>query len=194
MRKYFKSGVFILSTIPYLFILYNIYFNKLGPEPVKEITHFTGEWTLIFICLTLSMTPLKRLTNLTVWVSFRRMLGLFVFFYASLHLLTYIGIDYRFNWQPILDDVFKKKYIFIGFAAWVLLIPLAITSSQKMIKLLKNNWKRLHRLIYIIALFGSLHYIWLSKTIFFKPLVYLVIILVLLALRIKIKKRNVNYG
>ena len=194
MRKYFKSGVFILSTIPFLFIFYKIYFNKLGPEPVKEITHFTGEWTLIFICLTLSMTPLKRLTNLTMWVSFRRMLGLFVFFYASLHLLTYIGIDYRFNWQPILDDVFKKKYIFIGFAAWVLLIPLVITSSQKMIKLLKNNWKRLHRLIYIIAIFGSLHYIWLSKTIFFKPLVYLVIILVLLALRIKIKKRNVNYG
>ena len=194
MRKYFKSGVFIFSTIPFLFIVYKIYFNKLGPEPVKEITHFAGEWTLIFICLTLSMTPLKRLTNLTMWVSFRRMLGLFVFFYASLHLLTYIGIDYRFNWQPILDDVFKKKYIFIGFSAWLLLIPLAITSSQKMIKLLKNNWKRLHRLIYIIAIFGSLHYIWLSKTIFFKPLVYLVIILVLLALRIKIKKRNVNYG
>ena len=128
MRKYFKSGVLILSTIPFLFILYKIYFNKLGPEPVKEITHFTGEWTLIFVCLTLSMTPLKRLTNLTMWVSFRRMLGLFVFFYASLHLLTYIGIDYRFNWQPILDDVFKKKYIFIGFAAWVLLIPLAISS------------------------------------------------------------------
>ena len=194
MIKYFKPGAFFLSTIPFLFIFYKIYFNKLGPEPVKEITHFTGEWTLIFICLTLSMTPLKRLTNLTVWVSFRRILGLFVFFYASLHLLTYIGIDYRFNWQPILDDIFKKKYIFIGLAAWVLLIPLAITSSQKMIKLLKNNWKRLHRLIYIIALFGSLHYIWLSKTIFFKPLVYLVIILVLLALRIKIKKRNVNYG
>ena len=194
MIKYFKPSVFFLSTIPFLFIFYKIYFNKLGPEPVKEITHFTGEWTLIFICLTLSMTPLKRLTNLTVWVGFRRILGLFVFFYASLHLLTYIGIDYRFNWQPILDDIFKKKYIFIGLAAWVLLILLAITSSQKMIKLLKNNWKRLHRLIYIIALFGSLHYIWLSKTIFFKPLVYLVIILVLLALRIKIKKRNVNYG
>jgi sulfoxide reductase heme-binding subunit YedZ len=194
MKKYFKPGVFILSTIPFLFIFYKIYFNKLGPEPVKEITHFTGEWTLIFICITLSMTPLKRLTNLTMWVSFRRMLGLFVFFYASLHLLTYVGIDYRFSWKPILNDVFKKKYIFIGFAAWVLLIPLAITSSQKMIKLLKNNWKKLHRLIYIIAIFGSLHYIWLSKTIFFKPLVYLVIILVLLALRIKIKNRNINYG
>ena len=194
MKEYFKPGVFILSTIPFLFIFYKIYFNKLGPEPVKEITHFTGEWTLIFICITLSMTPLKRLTNLTMWVNFLRMLGLFVFFYASLHLLTYVGIDYRFSWKPILNDVFKKKYIFIGFAAWVLLIPLAITSSKKMIKLLKNNWKKLHRLIYIIAIFGSLHYIWLSKTIFFKPLVYLVIILVLLSLRIKIKNRNINYG
>ena len=194
MRKYFKPGVFILSTIPFLFIFYKIYFNKLGPEPVKEITNFTGEWTLIFICLTLSMTPLKRLTNLNIWISFRRILGLFVFFYASLHLLTYIGIDYRFNLQPILDDVLKKKYIFIGFAAWVLLLPLVITSSQMMMKLLKNNWKKLHRLIYVIAIFGALHYIWLSKTIFFRPLVYLVIILVLLALRIRIKKRNVNYG
>ena len=194
MRKYFKPSVFILSTIPFLLICYKIYFNKLGPEPVKEITHFTGEWTLIFICLTLSMTPLKRLTNLNIWISFRRMLGLFVFFYASLHLLTYIGIDYRFNLQPILDDVLKKKYIFIGFAAWVLLLPLVITSSQMMMKLLKNNWKKLHRLIYVIAIFGALHYIWLSKTIFFRPLVYLVIILVLLALRIKIKNRNVNYG
>ena len=133
-------------------------------------------------------------TNLNIWISFRRMLGLFVFFYASLHLLTYVGIDYRFNLQPIIDDVLKKKYIFIGFAAWVLLLPLVITSSQMMIKLLKNNWKKLHRLIYVIAIFGALHYIWLSKTIFFKPLVYLVIILVLLALRIKIKNRNVNYG
>ena len=194
MKKYLKFSVFILSSIPFLVIFYKIIFNKLGPEPVKEITHFTGEWTLIFICLTLSMSPLKRFTNWNKWVSFRRMLGLFVFFYATLHLLTYIGLDYRFDWSPILNDVVKKKYIFIGFAAWVLLLPLVITSSQKMVSLLKNNWKKLHRLIYVIAIFGSLHYIWLSKTIFFKPLIYFIIILVLLALRIKIKSRNINYG
>ena len=194
MKKYFKFSVFILSSLPFLLISYKIFFNKLGPEPVKEITHFTGEWTLIFICLTLSMSPLKQFTNSSVWISFRRMLGLFVFFYATLHLLTYIGIDYRFDWSQILDDVVKKKYIFIGFAAWLLLLPLAITSSKKMVLLLKKNWKRLHRLIYIIAIFGSLHYIWLSKTIFFKPLIYFIIIIVLLALRIKIKNRNVNYG
>ena len=194
MIKYFKPFVFILCLLPLGIIILDIYYNNLGAEPVKKIMNHFGEWTLIFICLTLTMSPLKRITNLGFWIKFRRMLGLFVFFYATIHLLTYGGLDYRFDWEPIINDVLKKKYIFIGFSAWLLLIPLAITSSQKMIKLLKNNWKRLHRLIYIIAIFGSLHYIWLSKTIFFKPLVYLVIILVLLALRIKIKKRDVNYG
>ena len=188
MKRYFKFSVFVLSSIPFLLISYKIFFNKLGPEPVKEITHFTGEWTLIFICLTLSMSPLKKFTNSTIWVSFRRMLGLFVFFYASLHLLTYVGIDYRFSWQPIFDDVVKKKYIFVGFAAWVLLIPLTITSSQKMMLLLKQNWKKLHKLIYVIAILGSLHFIWLSKTIYFKPLFYFVLITVLLALRINFKR------
>ena len=188
MKKYLKPGVFILSTIPFLLILYKISLNKLGPEPVKEITHFTGEWTLIFICLTLSMSPLKRFTKLTVWISFRRTLGLFVFFYATLHLLTYVGLDYRFNWSPILDDVVKKKYIFIGFAAWLLLIPLAITSSNKMMKILKHNWKKIHRLIYVIGIFGVLHFIWLSKTIFFKPLIFLVILIILLLFRVNFKK------
>ena len=109
MTKYLKPGVFILSLFPFLIITYKIFFNKLGPEPVKEITHFTGEWTLIFICLTLSMSPLKTITKLSLWINIRRMLGLFVFFYATLHLLTYVGLDYRFDWQPIFDDVVKKK-------------------------------------------------------------------------------------
>ena len=188
MIKYFKLSIFILSIIPFLLITYKIFFNKLGPEPVKEITHFTGEWTLIFICLTLSMSPLQKFTNLNYWIKIRRMLGLFVFFYASLHFLTYVGIDYRFNWQPIFDDVVKKKYIFVGFAAWILLIPLTITSSKKMVLLLKQNWKKLHRLIYVIAILGSLHFIWLSKTIYFKPLIYFVLITFLLILRINIKR------
>ena len=188
MIKYFKPSIFIFSIIPFIIIVYRIFYNKLGPEPVKEITHFTGEWTLIFICLTLAMSPLKRFTNFNFWIKIRRMLGLFVFFYATLHLFTYIGIDYRFEWQPIFNDVVKKKYVFIGFSAWLLLIPLVATSSQKMMQLLKKKWKVLHKLIYIIAIFGSLHYIWLSKTIFFKPIIYTLIILFLLALRIKFKK------
>ena len=194
MIKYFKPFVFILCLWPLGIIILDIYYNNLGAEPVKKIMNHFGEWTLIFICLTLTMSPLKRITNLSFWIKFRRMLGLFVFFYATIHLLTYVGLDYRFDWEPIINDVLKKKYIFIGFSAWLLLIPLAITSSQKMIKILGRNWKNLHRLVYVIAIFGSLHYIWLSKTIFFEPLVYTLIIVVLLALRIKIKKRNINYG
>ena len=194
MIKYFKPFVFILCLWPLGIIILDIYYNNLGAEPVKKIMNHFGEWTLIFICLTLAMSPLKRITNLSFWIKFRRMLGLFVFFYATIHLLTYVGLDYRFDWEPIINDVLKKKYIFIGFSAWLLLIPLAATSSQKMIRILRHNWKNLHRLIYAIAIFGSLHYIWLSKTIFFKPLIYTVIIVVLLALRIKIKKRDINYG
>ena len=194
MIKYFKPFIFIICLWPLGTIILDIYYNDLGAEPVKKIMNHFGEWTLIFICLTLALSPLKRITNLSFWIKFRRMLGLFVFFYATIHLLTYVGLDYRFDWEPIINDVLKKKYIFIGFSAWLLLIPLAITSSQKMIRILGRNWKNLHRLVYVIAIFGSLHYIWLSKTIFFKPLIYTLIIVVLFALRIRIKNRNVNYG
>ena len=187
MKSLLKPSIFVLSAAPFLLITYKIFFNKLGPEPVKEITHFTGEWTLIFICLTLSMSPLKRFTSFIFWIKIRRMLGLFVFFYATLHLLTYVVIDYRLDWNQITDDVIKKKYVFVGFAAWLLLIPLAITSSQKMITLLKQNWKKLHRLIYAIAILGSLHFIWLSKTIYFKPLIYFIIVTILLILRVNFK-------
>ena len=193
MIRYSKIIVFILCLWPLVIISLNIYYNELGAEPVKKIMNHFGEWTLIFICLTLAMSPLKRFTSLAFWTKFRRMLGLFVFFYATIHLLTYIGLDYRFDWQPIFNDVLKKKFIFIGFSAWLLLIPLTATSSQKMINLLKQNWKKLHRIVYLIAIFGALHYIWLSKTIFFKPLIYSAIIVVLLILRIRIKTKRFNY-
>ena len=195
MIRYSKIIVFILCLWPIVIISLNIYNNELGAEPVKKIMNHFGEWTLIFICLTLAMSPLKRFTSLAFWTKFRRMLGLFVFFYATIHLLTYIGLDYRFDWQPILNDVLKKKFIFIGFSAWLLLIPLAATSSQKMINLLKHNWKKLHKIVYIIAIFGALHYIWLSKTIFFKPLIYTVIISALLLARIRFKNfRKINFN
>ena len=123
----------------------------------RIINHF-GEWTLIFIFLTLSMTPLRKITKSLEWIKFRRMLGLFAFFYASVHMLSYVGLDYRFDFEPLINDVLKKKFIFIGFSAWLLLIPLAVTSSQKMVRLLKQNWKKIHKLIYVIAIFGVLHF------------------------------------
>ena len=188
MLRYSKIFVFLLCLWPLYSIIYQIFYNNLGAEPVDKIINHFGEWTLIFIFLTLSMSPLKRITNSTVWIKFRRMLGLFVFFYASIHLLSYVGLDYRFDFQPILNDVLKKKFVFIGFAAWLLLIPLVITSSNKMMKILKHNWKKIHKLIYVIGIFGVLHFIWLSKTIFFKPLIFLVILIILLLFRVNFNK------
>ena len=188
MRRYYKTLVFFLSLWPIYVISYQIIFNQLGPEPVDRIINHFGEWTLIFILLTLSMTPLKKITKSVEWIKFRRMLGLFSFFYASIHMLSYVGLDYRFDFEPLINDVLKKKFIFIGFSAWLLLIPLAVTSSERMVRLLKQNWKKIHRLIYIIGIFGVLHYIWLSKTIFFKPLIFLIILIILLLFRIKITR------
>ena len=118
MRNYFKPAVFLLSLWPLIIIGYQIFYNKLGPEPVDRIINHFGEWTLIFIFLTLSMTPLKKITKSLEWIKFRRMLGLFAFFYASIHMLSYVGLDYRFDFEPLIDDVLKKKFVFIGFSAW----------------------------------------------------------------------------
>ena len=188
MNRFLKPGIFILSLIPFLAIISKIYFNQLGPEPVKEITHHTGEWTLIFICLTLAMSPLKKFTNLIIWIKLRRMLGLFVFFYATLHMLTYVVIGYRLDFQSISKDIFTKKFIFAGFAAWVLLLPLALTSSKKAVIILKDKWKKIHRLIYIIAILGVIHFIWLVKKDLTEPLIYTAIILILLLFRFNFKK------
>ena len=195
MKKYYKPSIFFFSLIPFFLIIYKTIFNKLGPEPVKEITHLTGEWTLLFIIFTLSMSPLKKITKLNIWISFRRMLGLFLFFYATLHMLTYVVIDYRLNFESISKDILTKKFIFVGFAAWVLLLPLALTSSKKALIYLKDKWKKLHRLIYVIAILGVTHFIWLVKKDLTEPLIYAVIILILLLFRFKfmrISKINLN--
>ena len=136
------------------------------------------------------MTPMKRFTNSSIWVSVRRMLGLFAFFYASLHMLTYIGLDYRFDINAISKDILTKRFIFVGFAAWLLLVALALTSSKKMMILLKQYWKKLHRLIYLISILGVTHFLWLVKKDMTEPLIYLFIILFLLGLRVRLNKSN----
>ena len=143
MKNYFKPAVFLISLWPIYIISYQIIYDQLGPEPVDRIINHFGEWTLIFILLTLSMTPLKKITKSLEWIKFKRMLGLFAFFYASIHMLSYVGLDYRFNFEPLIDDVLKKKFVFIGFSAWLLLIPLAITSSDKMVRLLTVSYTHL---------------------------------------------------
>jgi len=183
---FIKRLIFIASLWPILSIGIDIFQNNLGANPVEFIERHFGKWTLIFLCLTLSMTPLRRITKINQWILYRRMLGLFVFFYASIHLICYIGLDYQFAWIDIKNDIIKHRYVLVGFLAWLLLLPLAITSSDKMIRKLKKNWKLLHRLIYVIAILGVLHFIWLVKKDITEPLIYAAIFSILLILRLNI--------
>jgi len=185
-QTYVKRLIFILSLWPLLSISINIFQDTLGANPIEFIERHFGKWTLIFLCLTLSMTPLRRITNISQWILYRRMLGLFVFFYASIHLLCYIALDYHFDWVDIKNDIIKHRYVLVGFLGWLLLLPLAITSSDKMIRKLKANWKLLHRLIYVIAILGVLHFIWLVKKDITEPLIYAAIVSILLILRLNI--------
>jgi sulfoxide reductase heme-binding subunit YedZ len=187
---YIKRLIFIASLWPILSIGIDIFQNNLGANPVEFIERHFGKWTLIFLCLTLSMTPLRRITKINQWILYRRMLGLFVFFYASIHLLCYIGLDYQFAWLDIKNDIIKHRYVLVGFLGWLLLLPLAITSSDKMIRRLKANWKKLHSLVYVIAILGVLHFIWLVKKDITEPLTYGVIVLFLFALRLNLFKNR----
>ena len=186
---FFKKIVFLLCLWPIISMCFTFFTNNFGANPVNEIIHHFGKWTLIFICLTLSISPLRRITKSNNWLVYRKMLGLFVFFYASIHLLTYAGLDHHFAWNIILEDIIKHRYVLVGATAWLLLLPLAITSSQKMKKILKHKWVKLHRLVYIIAILGVLHYLWLVKKDLTQPMIYATIVTILLLLRIKFKKK-----
>lgn len=187
---YIKRLIFIISLWPILSLSVAIFLNNLGANPVEFIERHFGKWALIFLCLTLSMTPLRRITHMNQWILYRRMLGLFTFFYATVHLLCYIGLDYHFAWIDIKNDIIKHRYVLVGFLGWLLLLPLAITSSDKMMRKLKFNWKRLHRLIYLIAILGVLHFLWLVKKDITEPLIYAFIIFILFLLRLTMFKRQ----
>lgn len=183
-RDYPKSAIFALSLVPCAFLIYRGITGDLGANPIKEITHFTGDWTLNFLLVTLAVTPLRRLTGYNRLIRFRRMLGLFAFFYACQHFLTYLVLDQFFDWSEIVRDVAKRPYITVGFTAFVLLIPLAVTSTRRMTQRLGSNWRRLHSCIYVIGTLGVLHYLWLVKADVRVPVIYGVILIILLLLRL----------
>ena len=189
-QLYVKRLIFVISLWPIISLGIDIFQNNLGANPVEYIERHFGKWALIFLCLTLSMTPLRRITKINQWILYRRMLGLFTFFYATVHLLCYIGLDYHFAWIDIKNDIIKHRYVLVGFLGWLLLLPLAMTSSDNMIRKLKFNWKRLHRLIYLIAILGVLHFLWLVKKDITEPLIYAFIIFILFLLRLNMFKRQ----
>jgi sulfoxide reductase heme-binding subunit YedZ len=181
-----KWMVFGLSLLPLLRLIVLGLQDRLTANPIEFITRATGDWTLYFLCLTLAVTPLRRVTGLNALIRFRRMLGLFTFFYASLHFLTFIWFDHFFDLAEMVRDILKRPFIAMGFSAFVLLVPLALTSNDFMLRKLGRRWSVLHRLIYLIAILALLHFWWMraGKNNFTEPLVIGVVIAVLLALRL----------
>jgi methionine sulfoxide reductase heme-binding subunit len=185
LNRWSKVLVFLLALLPLAYLAWRAYHGRLTANPVEFIQHFTGDWTLRFLLITLSITPLRRLLNLPDLIRFRRMLGLFAFFYVCLHFLTYIGPDQAFDLGGMWKDVAKRPFITAGFLGFVLLIPLALTSTKGWIRRLGGKrWQGLHRLIYVSALCGVVHYYWLVKSDHRLPLLYGAILAVLLLYRL----------
>ena len=183
--KWAKAVVFALSLAPFLWIVWRTYRGELTANPVEFYQHETGDWTLRFLVFTLCITPFRRIFDLPELIRFRRMLGLFAFFYVCLHFVTYLGPDQSFSFSGMLKDVAKRPFITVGFAAFVLLIPLALTSTAGSIRRLGGKrWQMLHRAVYASAALGVIHYYWLVKSDIRKPAFYGALVVILLAWRL----------
>lgn len=184
-NKWTKVPIFLLCLVPLGILVWRTLTGNLGANPVEFIQHATGDWTLRFLVFTLCITPLRKILKLPELIRFRRMLGLFAFFYACLHFLTYLGPDQSFDPRAIWKDVAKRPFVTVGFTAFVLLIPLALTSTAGWIRRLGGRrWQMLHRAIYISAICGVIHYYWLVKSAVLRPLTYGAIVAVLLLWRL----------
>ncbi|NIO10136.1 MAG: sulfoxide reductase heme-binding subunit YedZ [Deltaproteobacteria bacterium] len=186
-----KVVVFLLCLIPLGRLGWGAYTNNLGPNPIEVITRSTGTWTLVFLLIVLSVSPLRRLSGFHGLIRLRRMLGLFAFFYLCLHFVTYIWLDQFFELAEIAKDVMKRPFITAGFVSFLLLLPLALTSTSGMIRRLGGRrWQQLHRLVYVAAIGGVVHFIWLVKADLREPLIYAGILTVLLGFRVVVSIKD----
>ena len=186
-----KSVIFVACLIPLARLAWFAFQGNLSANPIEFITRSLGTWTLVFLLITLSVTPLRKLLNQPWLIKLRRMLGLFAFFYASLHFVTYIWLDQFFDLQAIYKDVIKRPFITVGFASFLLLIPLAVTSTNNMVRRLGGKrWQKLHRLVYLIAVGGVVHYWWLVKKDITQPVIYAAVLAILLGYRIFVYLRK----
>ncbi len=186
---YIKAAVWLLALLPLARLVWLGFNDNLGANPIEFVEHSTGTWALVFLLTTLSMTPIRLLTGLVWQIQLRRLLGLFMFFYACLHITTYVWLDFNFIWDEIVKDIAKHPRILVGFAAFVLTIPLAATSNSYMIKRLKINWKKLHQAVYLIAILAVLHFVLLVKKDLTEPLYYAAVLVFLLGIRLYFKYR-----
>ena len=180
-----KAGVFAACLVPMARLFHGAFTNSLGANPIEAITRSTGWWTLFLLAVTLAVTPVRKLTGANWVLRLRRMLGLFAFFYALAHFITFIWFDHWFDMGEIFKDVIKRPFVTVGFAAFVLLVPLAVTSNTAMVRKLGRNWQRLHRIAYAIAVLGVLHFWWLVKRDLTEPALFAVVVVVLLGIRLR---------
>jgi methionine sulfoxide reductase heme-binding subunit len=191
--KWLKPTVFMLCLLPAGRLLWLAFNGALGANPIEFVTHETGDWTLIFLVLTLSITPARKLLAQPQLIRFRRMLGLFAFFYGCLHFATYLGLDKFFDMREILQDVSRRRFITVGFTGLVLMVPLAITSTAGWIRRLGGKrWQMLHRLVYATAICGVIHYYWLVKSDIRRPVNYGIAVSLLLGYRLFIKLKGMH--
>ena len=179
-----KVVVFLLALMPFSILLYDAFNDRLGANPIQTLHFRCGDWALRFLLLTLALTPMRLLFGWTFQQRFRRMIGLFAFFYASLHLTVYVVLDQSLSWQQIVEEVPQSPYIIVGLITWLLLFSLAITSTRGMARRLGRNWQRLHRLVYLAAVLAVIHFFWLTKEDLSEPMIYAAVLLFLLSIRL----------
>ena len=182
--RFAKPAVFIVCALPFAWLVFRALTGRLGIDPVEDLELTTGIWALRFLVFTLLVTPVRRVTGWNRVIQYRRMLGLFTFFYVCVHFAIYIGIDQFFAFDLILKDIVKRPFITMGFTAFVLMIPLAVTSTKGWIRRLGRRWQMLHRLIYISAIAAAVHYLWKVKVMIGSPVYYAIIIAILLGFRV----------
>ena len=191
--RFLRALLFLLCLVPLAKLALEIFGvggMSLGANPIEELIHRLGIWGLNFLLITLAVTPLRRLTGKGWLLRFRRMFGLFAFFYVLMHFLTYAGLDQRFDLPVIFEDIAERPFITVGFTAFLLLIPLAATSTNAMMKRLGRRWQKLHRLVYVIAILGVVHFYWQVKLDTLEALIYAAILAVLLGFRLKGRKHD----
>lgn len=188
-----KPVAHLLCLAPLAWLLWAAFNDGLGANPIEKLTHETGQWTLRLLLITLSISPLRQWSGHASWLRLRRMLGLYCYFYCCCHFSIWFVADHSLDLGDMLEDVIKRPYISLGFSAFMLLLPLALTSNAAMLRRLGRNWKRLHQLVYVILLLGILHFIWQVKADYLEPTIYAIIALLLLAHRLgPLKRLSVN--
>lgn len=190
MDKLIKPAIFTLALLPFAWVIWRVVSNDLGPDPAQELAIETGEWSVRYLLLALAMSPLRQITGMTGFVKQRRMIGLFALFYASVHFLVWLSFLWGFSWGTIGAELIERPYITMGFAAWVILLALGITSPKFMVRKLGRNWKRLHRAVYAAGVLAIIHLLWIQRTDLIEPVFYGGILVLLLGYRVYTRARK----